>query len=127
MLDPLFACFNGTEKIFQWHGDTFDIPHGAEHLATSEACPNQAFLFGEHTYGLQFHLEVDEAIIQRWLKTPVHIRELEQLADERFQPDNILTETQQHIANTTELGDRLFGEYIRLFSSKVRRTTMPSR
>ena len=125
--DPLFACFNGTEKIFQWHGDTFDIPHGAVHLASSEECPNQAFRFGERTYGLQFHLEVDEALIERWLKTPVHIRELEQLPQERFRPDNILAETEQHIGNTADLGDRLFGEYIRLFSSKVRRTTMPSR
>ena len=125
--DPLFSCFNGTEKIFQWHGDTFDIPHGAVQLASSPECPNQAFRFGERTYGLQFHLEVDEALIQRWLKTPVHQRELEELHADRFHPDNILAETQQHIATTADLGARLFGEYIRLFSSKVRRVTMPSR
>ena len=87
--DPLFSCFNGTEKIFQWHGDTFDIPHGAVHLATSPECPNQAFRYGERTYGLQFHLEVDEPLIHRWLKTPVHMRELEELHDERFRPEYI--------------------------------------
>ena len=125
--DPLFSRFKGTEKIFQWHGDTFDIPHGAEHLASSPECPNQAFRYGERTYGLQFHLEVDEPLIQRWLKTPVHMRELESLSDERFRPENILAATAQHIENSHQLGDRLFGEYIRLFSSKVRRVSMPSR
>jgi GMP synthase (glutamine-hydrolysing) len=125
--DPLFQTFNGTEKIFQWHGDTFDIPHGAVHLASSAECPNQAFRYGERTYGLQFHLEVDEPLIQRWLKTPVHVHELEQLNGERFTPENIYAETEQHISSNAQLGERLFGEYIRLFSSKVRRVAMPSR
>jgi GMP synthase (glutamine-hydrolysing) len=124
--DPLFQTFKGTEKIFQWHGDTFDIPHGAVHLASSPECPNQAFRYGERTYGLQFHLEVDEALIHRWLKTPVHIRELESLGDD-ISAEKIQADTPLHIANTAELGERLFGEYIRLFSSKVRRVTLPSR
>jgi GMP synthase (glutamine-hydrolysing) len=125
--DPLFNSFKGTEKIFQWHGDTFDIPHGAINLASSPECSNQAFRYGERTYGLQFHLEVDKALIQRWLKTPVHVRELDELDDERFRPEHILDETELYIDNTADLGKRLFGEYISLFSSKVRRLTMPSR
>jgi GMP synthase (glutamine-hydrolysing) len=124
--DPLFSCFDGTEKIFQWHGDTFDIPHGAVHLATSPECANQAFRYGERTYGLQFHLEVDEALIQRWLKTPVHVRELNELG-RAGDPRKILADTHEYITRTTDLGSRLFGEYIRLFSSKVRRVAMPSR
>src|SRR5262249_15148034 len=44
--DPLLAHFAETEKIFQWHGDTFDIPSGAVHLASSPACANQAFRYG---------------------------------------------------------------------------------
>jgi len=124
--DPLFKCFNGTEKIFQWHGDTFDIPHGAVHLASSPECANQAFRYGDRTYGLQFHLEVDEPLIHRWLKTPVHIRELENL-DDAITADRILDDTERYIAGTTDLGSQLFGEYIRLFSSRVRRISLPSR
>jgi GMP synthase (glutamine-hydrolysing) len=124
--DPLFSCFDGTEKIFQWHGDTFDIPTGAVNLATSPDCANQAFRFGDRTYGLQFHLEVDEPLIQRWLKTPIHVRELESLGD-HISPDKIIADTSRYIDKSAELGSRLFGEYVRLFSSRVRRVVMPSR
>ena len=42
---------------FHWHGDTFEIPRGAVHLARSEACENQAFAFDERVIAFQFHLE----------------------------------------------------------------------
>ncbi|MEZ4749404.1 MAG: type 1 glutamine amidotransferase [Bdellovibrionota bacterium] len=47
--------------VFHWHGDTFDLPAGAENLFRSESCENQAFLFEKNVLGLQFHLEVSAA------------------------------------------------------------------
>ncbi len=50
---------------FHWHGDTFEIPPGATRLAQSQACRNQAFVWGSHVLGLQFHLEYSaESILQ---------------------------------------------------------------
>jgi GMP synthase (glutamine-hydrolysing) len=46
-----------TSTVFQWHGDTFDLPNGSVHLAKSDVCPNQAFLFQDRVMGLQFHME----------------------------------------------------------------------
>jgi GMP synthase-like glutamine amidotransferase len=54
---PLAAVFPPTCEVFHWHGDTFALPDGATLLASSEACGNQAFLYGDHVLALQFHLE----------------------------------------------------------------------
>jgi GMP synthase-like glutamine amidotransferase len=52
-------------QAFHWHGDTFDLPSGAVHLAQSQACPNQAFFLPPATIGLQFHLESSQASIEQ--------------------------------------------------------------
>ncbi len=47
-------------NAFHWHGDTFGIPEGAVRLASSEATPNQAFVYNDNVLALQFHLETTE-------------------------------------------------------------------
>ena len=61
---PVFSALPGRFMAFQWHGDTFSIPPGARRLATSEACPNQAFEIGR-AIGVQFHPESSEESIER--------------------------------------------------------------
>ncbi len=55
--DPLFSLLGNPQEVFQWHGDTFDLPAGAVRLAGSSRYENQAFRMGRRVYALQFHLE----------------------------------------------------------------------
>lgn len=48
-------------QVFHWHGDTFAIPSGAIHIASSQGCANQAYVYNEKVYGFQFHLETTPA------------------------------------------------------------------
>lgn len=52
-------------NAFHWHGDSFDIPAGAVHLASSEGCRRQMFAVGERVVGVQFHLEMTAGGIAR--------------------------------------------------------------
>ncbi|MBB5349106.1 type 1 glutamine amidotransferase [Desulfoprunum benzoelyticum] len=54
---PLFRDFPAEVEVFHWHGDTFELPPGADHIARSAACAHQAFVYRERVVGLQFHLE----------------------------------------------------------------------
>jgi GMP synthase (glutamine-hydrolysing) len=77
--DPLFAGCRGTETVFQWHGDTFDLPPGAVLLARSALCTHQAFRVGPCAWGLQFHIEMTPDMVDSWLREPGNCGELAQL------------------------------------------------
>lgn len=54
---PAFAGLPPRFDAFHWHGDIFDLPAGAIHIARSAACDNQGFVYGGNVLALQFHLE----------------------------------------------------------------------
>lgn len=124
--DPLFRHLGRAEQIFQWHEDTFTLPHDAVHLASSDACKYQAFRIGDSAYGLQFHLEANRALILRWLEAP---GKLEQLARRGIAIDlkRTLAATQCHLPRAASLGRELFGEFIERFFGFRRRRALPSR
>ena len=62
----LFSGFENPFTVFHWHGDTFDLPKGSVRLAHSKNYPNQAFQY-QSAVGLQFHLEVNEEMVNLWL------------------------------------------------------------
>ncbi|OHE35188.1 MAG: hypothetical protein A3J94_08160 [Syntrophus sp. RIFOXYC2_FULL_54_9] len=66
-ISPLALPDRNVAQVFQWHGDTFDLPEGSVRLSSSDLYANQAFRYGDRVYGLQFHIEVTPAIVRDWL------------------------------------------------------------
>lgn len=124
--DPLLNAFAATEKIFQWHGETFDMPRSTRHLAFSSLCANQAFRYGDKAYGFQFHLEVDEPMIHRWLRVGENRREIAALG-ETITPERIHRETPEYISRLHQLSERVFGEFINLFGMEKKFLRLLSR
>jgi GMP synthase (glutamine-hydrolysing) len=124
--DPLFRHFERRpHSVFQWHAYTFAPPPGAVPLAWTRNCRNQAYRLGERAWGLQFHLEADDALIARWLGQPSGRSEIERYWDGR-RIARIRAATRAHLPAATTLGNRVFGEFIGLFSRR-RYATLPSR
>ena len=70
--DPVLRALPAAIDTLQWHGDTFDLPEGAVLLASSPAYPHQAFRVGRAAYGVQFHVEVTEAMGEEWAGVPAY-------------------------------------------------------
>jgi GMP synthase (glutamine-hydrolysing) len=111
--DPLLCHMNSQETIFQWHGDTFAIPDNAQHLVRGHTCENQAFRIGDNVYGFQFHLEVDAAMIERWLNVAVHKAELSKL-EGQIDPAIIRAEIPKYIDRSMALSKLVFTEFCKL-------------
>lgn len=62
------ALFGRLERVYHWHGEGFELPHGAELLARGTTFPNQAYRYGGRCYGVQFHPDVDRAMMCLWLR-----------------------------------------------------------
>ncbi len=102
--DPLFQGFQEELDVFQWHGDTFDIPDGAVRLAESGLCANQAYRIGTNIYGLQFHVEVTDVMIYQWIDAyRDEINSLKGAVD----PDQIVADTKTKSENY-KVQSRLF-------------------
>lgn len=103
--DPLFCDFPSDFKVFQWHGDTFNIPLGAVKLAGSQLFANQAFRLKRNIYALQFHLEVTKDIILNWAKE--YEEEVTGLNQPNFYP-RLEQDTNEYIYGLYEKAQRLY-------------------
>jgi len=89
----LFGGFKNPFTVFHWHSDTFDLPTGATRLALSANYPNQAFQY-KSAIGLQFHLEVNEQMINLWLdKTEEKLQQIPYI-----DPQEIRSEINENIS-----------------------------
>lgn len=109
--DRVFRGVGERFTVFQWHGDTFDIPLGGVRLAGSALFPNQAFSIGGFCYALQFHLEVTHRMIQEWVKR--YEDELASLTGQ-VDPDDMLRASAKHIEDLNHRASILCSNFVSL-------------
>ena len=93
--------------VLHWHGDTFDRPDGCELLASTDICRNQAFARGANLLALQFHPEVDERAMERWL-----IGHACELAGAGIEPAALRARTREAAPALRPAGDALIAEWL---------------
>jgi len=97
----------GTEAVMHWHGDMFALPAGADRLASTDLCPNQAFALGPAVLGIQFHPELAAESVERWL-----IGHAAELAATRLAPDVLRREAAVYGPGSAKRGRALFEEWL---------------
>ena len=100
--DPVFGIFPPTLEVFQWHSEGLTLPPGATLLASSKYFPVQAFRYGEHVYGLLFHLELErEGVEALCHKFPNDVQKA------GTSTETLLKSAEKVLPQSHELADRL--------------------
>jgi GMP synthase-like glutamine amidotransferase len=106
---PLLKDFSENQTVFHWHGDTFDLPSGAENLLRTPACENQLFIYKNQAIGIQFHMEMREEDI----KTIADKCGDELVSGPYIQtPEKIFTT--EFIAHNNKLMEKLLSDFVKL-------------
>lgn len=106
----LFGSETVSPIVFQWHGDTFDLPAGTKLLASSEACVNQAFSYKEKVIGLQFHFEATEKSCADILNNSD-----EELVEGKYiQSEDYIRKNTQYIPPCNKMIETILNKLIRL-------------
>ena len=102
-----------TNTVIHWHYESFSIPDGAVRLATSPACPNQAFAYGKHL-AMQFHIEINETKINSWVNDDdPKWSESRQLYESVQDKITILGGIAFHLARHQATADRIYTNWLR--------------
>jgi GMP synthase (glutamine-hydrolysing) len=97
----------GDWPVLHWHGDSFALPDGAECLAATDLCPNQAFAIGHNVLGLQCHLETDAVEIEDWL-----VGHCAELSAAKIDPRTIRADAARYGPELRERADRVLEAWI---------------
>lgn len=124
--DPVMHPLDGPRPVFQWHHWDFDCPRDAINLAHSDESGCQAFRAGAEAWAFQFHLELDERLIRRWLTLDFYRDDLAASGLKRT-PEDIGAATREHLPDTLRLADHIFGHWLDRLSGPSQRIVLGSR
>jgi GMP synthase (glutamine-hydrolysing) len=109
--DPVLKKSNASLNVLHWHGDTFDLPKETVHLARSSHCENQAFRYGDRTYGFQFHLEVTPGMVRRWVSSKEGVADIKAAGED---PRVIFNESPKAFQKLKPHARKIFKSYLQL-------------
>lgn len=98
--------------LFQWHGESFDLPVGAAWLAETPACPHQAFAMDGIHLAMQFHCEVKAEKLQLWLAQHHHEIDACAALDSVQQGHEIMMALADRLQASQRIADRIYGNWI---------------
>ena len=100
------------QHVFHWHYEAFDLPSQAVTLASSPACPHQAFAIGMHL-ALQFHAEVDDAKVRLWLSQaePAYLEAQRHHASVHGE-QRVRDDTARHLRAQQQLAKRIYARWL---------------
>lgn len=105
--------FAGKATVFQWHGETFSIPHGATRLMHNAWCANQMFVHGPHL-AMQCHVEMTPELIAEWCASwEGEVAGLAALPPPVQTPAQMQAEIAYRLPAMRELANRLYTNWIR--------------
>lgn len=126
LADKVMMPLGATTPVFQWHARSYALPDGAIQLARTSTCEQQAFRYGDMAYGVQFHPEVNQPLIERWLGNPDYADEL--AASGLAQDDaGIRAQSASLALPMQRQAESMFENFLDLIGRPRRRFTLPSR
>jgi GMP synthase (glutamine-hydrolysing) len=100
--DAVLSALPPRFEAFQWHHYGHGLPDGAVALARNQVAL-QAFRLGSACWGVQFHPEVTEPQLGRWIAGK---------GDPPPDPERLRAETRERIGRWNELGRRLCRSFL---------------
>lgn len=101
--------------IFQWHGDTFMLPDGAQPLLRNPWCENQAFAWGDKILALQGHPEMTEELVRQWLGDWSHLLDPSEPSQQSL--DTMLSNLQQRVRDLNRTAEGFYRHWLAMMAA----------
>jgi len=95
--------------LFHWHGETFSIPEGAEHILENDNCVHQAFAIG-NTLALQCHVEMTAPMVSEW--AALYKDELQAVTATVQSEEQMTTQLAEKVSAAQQVADRLYQRWL---------------
>jgi GMP synthase (glutamine-hydrolysing) len=116
--DGASSCLSPLQEadaaVLHWHGDSFDLPKGAQRLAFNPHYENQAFAYGRNALALQFHLEADPRQLEEW-----YVGHAVELAAAKVSIPELRAATSKRASHLLSQADRVFSRWLREITQHV--------